>query len=123
MNYCILDGYIETKYAFTKQDDGTYRFDFFVSVENDDGIARPVPFRALGNTAVELYSALQVGYYVQITSKYIRLNNVTSYFVVKDVMYKAPKSSRQYYIKASEIIDGYKPKNVLERMNNDEDGK
>lgn len=123
MNYCIFSGYIEQKYAFSKQEDGTYRFDFFVSVENDDGIARPIPFRALGNSAIELYSKLQVGYYVEITCKYLRLNNVTNYFVVKDVMYKAPKTSTQYYVKASEILDMYNPKNVLERVKKNEDGK
>lgn len=123
MNYCIFSGYIETKYAFTKQEDGTYRFDFFVSVENDDGIARPIPFRALGNNAIELYSKLQVGYYVEITCKYLRLNNVTNYFVVKDIMYKAPKTNRQYYVKASEVIDMFNPKNVLERVNKNENVK
>ena len=117
MNYCIFNGYVENKYAYGKTQDGDYKFDFFASVENDDGIARPVPFRCYGNMATEVYSKLQVGYYVEITCKYVRIDNITNYFVVKDLCFKAPKSSRQYYIKSSELLEIYNPKNVLERLN------
>lgn len=116
MNYCVFSGYVENKYAYNKDENGNYKFDFFVSIENDDGIARPVPFRCYGQMASETYSKLQIGYYVEITCKFFRKDNVTHYFVVKDLMYKAPKTSRQYYVKSSELLEMYNPKNVLERI-------
>lgn len=116
MNYCIFSGYLENKFAFKRNDDGEYHFDFFVSVENDDGIARPIPFRAYGNMALKIYNQLQVGYYVELTCKYYRINNSISYFVVKDLMYRAPKAENQYYIKSSELLEIFNPKNVLETL-------
>ncbi len=118
MNYCIFSGYVENKYAYKPDEEtGEYKFDFWVSVENDDGIARPIPFRCYGNMATETYMKLQVGFYVEITCKYIRTSNITNYFVVKDLTYKAPKTNRQYYIKSSELLEMFNPKNVLEKKN------
>lgn len=119
MNVCVFSGYVELKAAYNQNKDGRLKFDFYVSVENDDGIARTIPFRAYDDMATKVYANLQVGYYVEITSKYIRLDNVTNYFVVKDLMYKAPKTSNQYYIKSSELLEMFNPKKVLERMKNE----
>lgn len=115
MNYCVFNGYIESKFSYNKDENNKLKFDFFVSVENDDGIARPIPFRAYDEVANVLYSKLQVGYYVEITCKFYRKDNIKHYFVVKDLMYKVPKSSNQYYVKTSELLEMYNPKNVLER--------
>ena len=112
---CVFSGYVENKYGFRKNNN-EYHFDFFVSVENDDGVARPVPFRCTGDMAIEVYSKLQVGYYVEITSKFVRIDRNTHYFVVKDLMYKAPKTSNQYYIKSSQLLEMFNPKNVIERL-------
>lgn len=121
MNYCVFNGYVENKYAYGIDDKGRNKFDFFVSVESDDGIARPLPFRCYDEIALELYTRLKVGYYVEITCKFQRLNNLTHYFVVKDLMYKAPKSENQYYVRASQLLEMFEPKNILEKRN--ENGK
>lgn len=116
MNYCVFNGYVEQKFAYNQDEEKKFKFDFFVSVENDDGIARPIPFRAYGDMAVELYAKLQIGYYVEITSKFIRLAYNKNYFVVKDLTYKAPKSEKQYYVKSSQLLEMYNPSDILEKV-------
>ena len=69
-----------------------------------------------GWLADKCYAELQVGDYCEIVGELVRPSAQIMYVLVKELIYKKPKSRKQVHIKTSEFIQTFKTTEVLERL-------
>lgn len=117
MNEVICNGYLQRKVHYVKDKiTGNYEYRFYLNVfsAKADGVS-VIPFKCTGWLADEAYSKLQVGDYIEIIGELVRENQIV-YVLVKELVYKKPKSSRQVHIKTSEFLQTFQPSEVIERL-------
>ena len=119
MNYVFLNGYVQTKSEYMNVE-GQNEFRFFVSTKSlTTGDTYAIPIKAIGKLADELYAGLKDKYYVEVLGELIRKDLTHTYVLARELTYVAPKSKTAFYVKSSEFLELFSPKQVLERMKNE----
>ena len=118
MNEVICNGYLQKKVHYVKDSiTGNYEYRFYLNVfSNRAESVSIIPFKCTGWLADEAYAKLEVGDYVEIVGELVRDNPQLMYVLVKELIYKKPKSRKQIHIKTSEFLQTFKPGEVIERL-------
>lgn len=124
MNYVFLNGYVQNKSTYLKNIDGQSEFRFFVSSRSKVfGETYAIPVKVLGQMADVLYSKLNEKYYVEILGELIRKDINKAYVLGLDITCTPPNSKTAFYVKSSEFLELFSPKQVLTRALNKKDAE
>lgn len=118
MNSVIITGYVRKKTQYKKNEKtDKYEFKFYVNCYNPLlQCNQVIPCKCEGWLADECYSNLSEGGYVEANGTATMADNNRMYIMVNSLIYKKPKSRKQFYIKAKDFLQCYNPTSVLERI-------
>ena len=118
MNTIAINGYVieEGKYVNNTELD-QFEYQFFLKVYSTlTNSVSAIPCKCVGWLADKAYSNIIKNSYVELVGEIVREKENKIYVLVTSMISKKPKGKRQYYIKTTEFLETYNPKNVIERL-------
>lgn len=120
MNNYIASGYIQDNAEYIKHKNGIGEYRFYIAVFSQElHKALPIPCKAMGTLADKCAISLNPGYYVEVSGELVRESATTMYIVIHEMSYKKPKGANQYYIRVSEFIEAFNPKDIIQQLKED----
>lgn len=118
MNNITINGYVRKKTQYLKNDKtDKYEFKFYVNCYNPLLQKNQVlPCKCEGWLADECYTNFSEGCYVEVNGSFAMADNNRGYIMANSILYKKPKSRRQFYISSKDFLQYYNPTDVLERV-------
>ena len=117
MNYLIINGYVQSRAKWMVGNNGQNEYRFFISAtSNVLDETFPVPIKCIGKLADEAYSKIGEGYYTEIMGELIRLSADKCFVLAKEIKFIPPKSKTAYYVRSTEFLELYSPKEILKRV-------
>lgn len=119
MNKVIINGYLQKKADYVKDEYGKAEFRFFLNTYSYSfNESFPIPFKVAGDKATECWAKVSVGDYIEVVGEIVRPNPQSMYVMCQDIMCRKPKSKKEYYLKTTEFLEFYNPESVIEKANN-----
>jgi RecJ-like exonuclease len=120
MNTVILNGHVGKDIYYGGDIDmkGQVVCKFYVATSNPTlEETSLVPCVCLDWLAQRCYAGISEGCYVEIIGELVKRRGKSLFVNVQSMVYKKPKSKKQYTIRSTEFLQTYKPANIMKQLN------
>lgn len=120
MNTVILNGYVGKDIYYGGDIDMFNQIvcKFYVATTNPSLESTSlVPCVCLDWLANKCYAGICEGCYVEVIGEIVKRPRKSLFVQVQSMVYKKPKSKKQYSIRSTEFLQTYRPANIMKQIN------